>query len=388
MALVERFVLGVDMKDFSTRPARIQDWLSTELDRILDETSARVGLDRSRWVRQPGGDGELAVLTADVDLVAMVGDFVRHLDRLLTDHNEIAAPNAAMRLRVAMHTGALKESRFGFVGDALITLARLLDCAGVRDALDAAPDANLAQIISGSLFDKAVAAELDGLRPRQFRQVEVRVKSFREIAYVHVPGAAVPLPPAPPPRLFKFPEWDFPAPKPPVEEKPAERPVRQAVAVLGDDVLKLLDDLRAALGRGAWEQADVLTTTALLTEAGRVEAGWLRFDDGGRLTDRLFAGLDAAWSEHSGGAWGFRAQRDSAPDARTPGYFRALLTAFGWSADGDGTVPPYPEFSLRADRSLPFYPTLRNPARERFPEWHDEWERTVVAVHSRLRTWT
>ncbi|NUT93849.1 MAG: hypothetical protein HOY78_17705 [Saccharothrix sp.] len=390
MALVERFVLGVDIKDSSAPPARIHRKLVEELDRMLTEASARVGLDRSRWIRQPGGDGEMAVLPADVDLVAVVGDFVLWLDRLLTDHNEISAPGARLRLRVAMHTGVLTPNALGFSGPALITLARLLDSPPVREALVAQPRANLAQIISGSLYEKAVAAELDGLRPRQFREVKVDVKTFHETAYVHVPGVVVLSPPPLRAPLIDLRTWQFPQrQKQQVEEEQAEPPARQAVVeVLGDDVLELLEDLRTALGRGAWEQADRLTTTALLTGAGKTGDGRLRSGDGKKLSDRLFDGLDAAWSEHSGGAWGFRAQRARFTGGPTTGYFGALSVAFGWRADNDGTDPTYAEFVRRADRSLPFYPTLRNPAREEFPEWHDEWADTVVVVHRRLETWT
>ncbi|MEU7528663.1 GUN4 domain-containing protein [Saccharothrix sp. NPDC042600] len=447
MALVERFVLGVDVKDSSALPARVQHKLYEELDRMLDEASARVGLDRSAWTRQPGGDGEVAVLPADVDLVALVGDFVLRLDRLLTDHNEISAPAAQLRVRLAMHTGALTPSKFGFAGPALVTLARLLDSKPVRAALDAAPTANMAQIISESLFHKAVAAELDGLRPRQFRQVRVDVKTFHETAYVHVPGGPHPPPqgsaseaprdsPLGPPRDSPLGSSQG-SPLGPSQGSPlgssqgspplrpgrgsgglppfapgleplitiARRaggqpggsagvePVRQPEPAvveppeLGEDVRRLLADLGAALGDRAWERADALTTAALLTEADRVEEGWLRSGDGAKLTDRLLTELDAAWSRHSGGAWGFRAQLEGVGGTSAAGYFRSLSTAFGWRADDDGTDPPYAEFGRRADRSRPFYPTLRNPDRERFPEWHDEWSDTVVATHGRLRSW-
>jgi hypothetical protein len=46
----------------------------------------------------------------------------------------------------------------------------------------------------------------------------------------------------------------------------------------------------------------------------------------------------------------------------------------------------YPLFTPRAEQDGPFYPTLRNPERESYPEWHDEWAATTMSVHMRLRT--
>jgi hypothetical protein len=398
LALIERFVLGFDIKDSSLLSARLQKKLYEELDRMLDEASARVGLDRSGWVRHPGGDGEMAVLPADVDLVALVGDFVLWLDRKLTDHNEMFAPPARLRLRLAMHTGALTTAPFGFAGPALVTLGRLLNSRPVRGALDDTSTANLAQIISESLFHKAVVAELEGLRPSRFRRVEVDEKTFHETAYVYVPEPPPsPRPPSVPggsatrvgrhePLISTIISTIPPRSRPVVPESKLRR-AEQAVVVLGDDVRRLLNELNAALEDHAWERADALTTTTLLAEVGCVETGWLRTRDAARLTDRLLTELDAAWSRHSDGVWGFRAQRARSPRPSTAGYFRSLSTTFGWSADGDGADPPYAELGRRADRSRSFFPTLRNPVREQFPEWHNEWSNTVEATHRRLRDW-
>jgi hypothetical protein len=77
----------------------------------------------------------------------------------------------------------------GHGGTALIDLNRLLDSQQVRMALHEAAGANLAQIISESLFQRAVVPEVGGMRQDQFRKVAVDIpaKGFRQDAYIYLP---------------------------------------------------------------------------------------------------------------------------------------------------------------------------------------------------------
>jgi hypothetical protein len=187
--LEDRFVVGVDVQRYSGRNARRQLGIQAELSRLLNDAAESAGLDRSRWERQPGGDGELAVLPHQVDLVAVVRRFVDELALALADHNDDYAPERQIRLRVAMHMDPLSTGELGYAGPALIVLNRLLDSQPVRDALVTNPDAGLALILSESVYTKAVTAELGGLRPSQFTPVAVNLptKNFHQNAYIHIP---------------------------------------------------------------------------------------------------------------------------------------------------------------------------------------------------------
>lgn len=408
MSLVERFVVGVDIKGFSRQVARTQIILQTALNRMLGEAAGSVGLDRDRWTRHPGGDGEVAVLPADVDLLAVVRRFVIELDTRLTDHNEDYGASARMRLRVAMHTDVVTESGpLGYAGPALTVLRRLLDADPVRAVLLESPEVNLAQIISYDLYRKAVLPELGGLRPRQFRKVRVDLpdKDFHETAYVFVPREStarhVPEPPPErpePPGIGNL--IPFRRPRPPAGPPEAEPVAPEPVAVvevvepppvdLAPEVRGAVREVRGALARGDLRGADAMTTWALLTEAGRWRNGWLRASDGARLSDALLGELDRAWSDFSGGGAGFGAQREriSGLALSGPREFRELSVRLGWRAERDEVIPRYAEFSRRVGATVnPFYPTLRNPEREEHENWHDDWSATVMAVHVRLQRW-
>ncbi|MEO3807407.1 hypothetical protein ABGB17_00245 [Sphaerisporangium sp. B11E5] len=194
--LVDRFVVGVDVRKYSSRTTRRQLEVQRDLDEILTVAAEQAGLDRSGWVRQVSGDGELAELPEGTDLVAVVRRWVAELDVLLRDHNDGHAPENRIRLRLAMHTDVLTRSMLGTAGPALIVVSRLLDSAPVREALEDAPDATLALIVSDAVYRKVVLSELGGLRPASFREVEIDLpgKGFRELAHVHVPGTPAPGP--------------------------------------------------------------------------------------------------------------------------------------------------------------------------------------------------
>lgn len=190
--LVDRFVVGVDVEKYSGRNVRRQDDTQRGLDQILGETAIAAGLDRRLWLTTPGGDGELAVLPADVDMVAVVGRFVSELDDRLGAFNEDRVPAMKIRLRVVMHIDTVKRSALGHAGPGLVVLSRLLDAQPLRDALVSVPNANLALLVSEPVYRKVVESGLGGLRPRRFSAVMVHnsAKSFRQTAYLYVPGAS------------------------------------------------------------------------------------------------------------------------------------------------------------------------------------------------------
>lgn len=124
-----------------------------------------------------------------------------------------------------------------------------------------------------------------------------------------------------------------------------------------------LSRLRALLAEGDLAHADLWTTTLLLGAANRLDAGWLEPAVARRLPLPLLTAIDAAWSETTGGAHGFRSQL---------GLFRLetgggteLLDAFvayGWrTADKWRAAPRYEQLLARESVPAGFFPTLRNP---------------------------
>jgi hypothetical protein len=188
--LVERFVIGFDIKGYSDLNARRQGNIQADFHTMLDRTAEIVGIDRTPWEKQPTGDGEIAVLPPDADMVRIVRPFTLELNEQLMTYNEDRSPDTAMRLRVAMHTDAIKKTEHGYAGPALIVLTRLLDCPPLHDALDLAGRAALALLVSDPIFQKVGVSGLGGIRPEHFTPIRVYIpsKKFDQTAHLHVPG--------------------------------------------------------------------------------------------------------------------------------------------------------------------------------------------------------
>jgi class 3 adenylate cyclase len=189
--LVNRFVLGVDVEKYSARNVRQQDDTQRALDRILHEAATAAGLDRQEWVTMPGGDGEHAILPADVDMVAVASGLVAQLDDLLTAYNEDHSDVMKIRLRVAMHMDMVLHSALGYAGPGLVVLSRLLDAAEFKQGLARARDASLALLVSEPVYRSVIESGLGGLRPGRFRLVQIDnpAKGFRQGAYLYIPGS-------------------------------------------------------------------------------------------------------------------------------------------------------------------------------------------------------
>lgn len=249
-------------------------------------------------------------------------------------------------------------------------------------------------LLASSWYFDARGGALPG--PTELRQLQRLRDRLRD---PRTPAAAQPSVPLPSVPL----SFGTPFDRPP---QPGHHATVVAVRAPVDSSLATLSGLLAA---GEVEQADVLTTTLLLQEAGRHEFGFIRpaGADAARLTrtgtqpgtlpEGLLDAVDAAWStlaaDGTPGRHGFRAQlRRSRLTGRGHRAFATLAVAYGWSGSRHATSPRYETF-VRPAAAAPaahpaFFPTLRNPQNESQKDWHDQWSLTVRAVHQRLLAWS
>ncbi|MFT2015920.1 hypothetical protein ACMA1D_08775 [Streptomyces sp. 796.1] len=183
-----RTCLALDVQAYGARNDHQQSDVQHELLRMLSRAALMAGVDRSQWLYQAQGDGQLAVLPMDGSEPLVVDGYVRQLTAVLREHNHLRLPAARIRLRAAVHHGPVEPADNGFAGRAVVTTCRLRDSAVLRHALVVAPDADLVLALSDSVFHSTVGGGHTSLGTAEFRRIDVVEKEFRAPAWLWVPG--------------------------------------------------------------------------------------------------------------------------------------------------------------------------------------------------------
>ncbi|QFG22571.1 hypothetical protein [Actinomadura sp. WMMB 499] len=214
-----RPMISVDATGYGSGDDQRQADIQAGLLDVLDRAADSAGLDRDSWERQGAGDGEFSVLLPQTSEGRLVGDFPRHLAAFLHRRNGDAPWANRLRLRMAVHYGTAIADVNGRSGQGPVEVARLCDSPPLRVALKEAM-ADLAVMLSDRIFTDVVRhGHALSVAPEDFREVEVKVKEFRERAWLWIPrGRSVhSLPLALPPDEKSAPErtGDRAAPRPP-----------------------------------------------------------------------------------------------------------------------------------------------------------------------------
>lgn len=183
--------MTADAEGYGRRSDPEKSAAQDQLAEVLRAAALRAGLSRDTWLRQPKGDEELAVIPNDEFEPDVVDPFISALDDELAVVNLGAAPSRRLRLRIALHHGVAFPSSLGFGGQAVVHVSRLVNGDAVKRALVAAPDANLAVVLSPEVFDHVVSQGHTSLRPKDFREINVINKELTAKGWLRVPGADV-----------------------------------------------------------------------------------------------------------------------------------------------------------------------------------------------------
>lgn len=181
--LMFRYLVAVDVEGYSRRYTAQQARAQSALELALARAAESTGLERERWYRQLRGDGELAVLPQSADGLSLVADYPRELASSLADVNR-GNREPRLRLRLAIHHGAVAPGCFGLAGNAPVTISRLVDAKITREQLRQRGDLDIALIVSATVYDEIVQSRLRSLDPDGFRRATVRAKGTSYIGYL------------------------------------------------------------------------------------------------------------------------------------------------------------------------------------------------------------
>lgn len=185
----DRLCVAVDLEGYGRRSDAGQERAQEALAGLLDAAWRAAG---TTALRQPNGDGEVALLGPAAEPEAVVAMLVA-LRAGLEAVNR-SAPHERLRLRAAAHRGPGRPARNGFAGSGVVRTCRFLGSRALRADLARRPGTDLAVAVSDPLF-----AELRGVvRLRDFRRVLVvePAKVFSGHAWLHTGGPLPALPDA------------------------------------------------------------------------------------------------------------------------------------------------------------------------------------------------
>lgn len=176
--------IAVDAARYSALDSVAQYDMQALLPEVLDEAATAVGLDRGAWLKQPQGDGELALIPSDQPEPRIIDDFIRELDATLQLRNHGRIREARLRLRAAMDFGVAYEAPFGFAGEAVVATARLLASDSLHQALSAS-DADLVVALSATVY-QTVLERHTSISPGEFTPASVSEKEYSGQAWIRV----------------------------------------------------------------------------------------------------------------------------------------------------------------------------------------------------------
>jgi class 3 adenylate cyclase len=197
--LAFRFLVAIDVEGFGQRHAAEQARVQNDLENTMAQAAANVRLTRERWYRQPGGDGELAVLPPGINGLHLVAEYPRRLAATVAEVNLARNSMPRLRIRLAIHHGAVMPGRFGPVG-ATVVVSRLVDAEVLRQHLRRRSDLDVALIVSATVYDEVVKSRLNNLNPEAFRRVIIRAKGSSYTGYLYQGTFATQNYMVPPPR--------------------------------------------------------------------------------------------------------------------------------------------------------------------------------------------
>lgn len=184
-AFGHRLLLAVDAEPYGTTGMVTQRQFQDAFA-LLGAAADAAGLDRTRWATQDAGDSLLAILPEGTSEAGLVDIFMRQLDASLRDFNHGRV--GQLRLRAAVHVGAVAPGANGFVGRGAVEIGRLLDCADLRTALAPGSDACLAVAVSATVFEAVVQPGNTSVRADEFRYVLIEEKEYQGRVWIWVPG--------------------------------------------------------------------------------------------------------------------------------------------------------------------------------------------------------
>jgi hypothetical protein len=145
-----------DIVGWSKMNVRLQRLSQDDLVAFLDQGIIEAGIRPDEVEPQNQGDARLLTFPVGTDVAKVLTALPRTINDELVARNRDMADHARMRVRLALSMGASTSGSAGRVGAAPIAVTRIANSDLFRDAMRAAPRADLGLMIDDYLYSQFV----------------------------------------------------------------------------------------------------------------------------------------------------------------------------------------------------------------------------------------
>lgn len=183
-------ILIIEIHGFGS--SRLDDdrrYLRNAMYAALEEAFTASGIDFASLHMEDRGDGALVVVPPGIPTRLLIDPMAAHLAAELRRQNQRDAERFRLRLRAVVHSGYVQRDLEGVSGEPIIAAARIADAPRVKERV-ARTAADLAIVVSNSVYEDVIASGHGFTDPRRFSRVPVRTKETRTWAWLTLDGAA------------------------------------------------------------------------------------------------------------------------------------------------------------------------------------------------------
>ncbi len=185
--MLHQTIVVVDVARF-TDPARTayhQLAVREGLYHALKGAFTEAGLDLDACTVEDRGDGKLILMPPEINNGRLADQLPDRLVAGLRRHNAVHSAEAAIKLRVALHTGEVHHDGQGAVGQAVNDAFRILEMPAAKAALKSSTGV-LALIASDAFYHDVVVHD-PAADPRSYQRILVETKETELVAWLRLP---------------------------------------------------------------------------------------------------------------------------------------------------------------------------------------------------------
>ncbi|MGH3899073.1 MAG: hypothetical protein ACRDTA_12670 [Pseudonocardiaceae bacterium] len=185
--MLHQTIVVVDVARFTdpARTAHHQLAVREGLYNVLKGAFTEAGLDLGACTVEDRGDGKLILMPPEIDNGRLADQLPGRLVAGLRRHNAVHSAEAAIKLRVALHAGEVRQDGQGAVGQAVNDAFRILEAPEAKSALRSST--GVLALIASDAFYRDVIVQDPATDPPSYQRVLVSANETLLVAWLRLP---------------------------------------------------------------------------------------------------------------------------------------------------------------------------------------------------------